>query len=245
MGITAYVVLSFFASFVGFENGSVPLVTIVGMGFGVYTMHSLGSLSSKLEEFDTHNKKLSEENKKMESSVNRFQKQNEEMKKSTDALLEENRQVKQQVDELSASVDALDSIQQKLQAYADEHHKDFHQVIGTIKGALQEQKDIVAKQQDICSQTENATKDQAKILLHTIHRQCQFMDQSMGMSPMEFQMFLGMVPQKYKAFAGELSFEGLDAGSLEGNMGLHLDKDGVINIQEFEGVVERLIDLGE
>ena len=25
-------------------------------------------------------------------------------------------------------------------------------------------------------------------------------------------MFLGMVPQKYKAFAGEVSFESLDAG---------------------------------
>ena len=34
----------------------------------------------------------------------------------------------------------------------------------------------------------------------------------MGMSPMEFQMFLGMVPQKFKDFTGELSFEGLDAG---------------------------------
>ena len=97
MGLTAYVVLFFFAGMVGFENGSVPLITIVGLGFGVYTMHSLGSLSEKLEEFDTQNKILSEENKKMEGSVNRFQEQNEAMKKSTDALQEENAQVKQQV----------------------------------------------------------------------------------------------------------------------------------------------------
>ena len=97
LGITAYVVLFFLLGCLGFDSGSLPLITIVGMGFGCFTIHSLGSLTDKLEEFDEQNAKLKKENKRLEGSVNRFQEQNEEMKKTTDALEEENKQVKLQV----------------------------------------------------------------------------------------------------------------------------------------------------
>ena len=97
LAITAYVVLFFLAGCFGFESGSLPLITIVGMGFGVFTIHSLGCLSDKLQEFDEQNAKLKKENKRLEGSVDRFQEQNEEMKKTTDALEEENKRVKLQV----------------------------------------------------------------------------------------------------------------------------------------------------
>lgn len=82
----------------------------------------------------------------------------------------------------------------------------------------------------VLDRTKAATKSQSRVLLLTIHSQCQFLDQTGGLSPQEYQMFLSMVPEKYKR-AGIVDFDELDA-----------DKDGTISVPEFQRLMDKLID---
>jgi hypothetical protein len=59
--------------------------------------------------------------------------------------------------------------------------------------------------------TKSATKSQEKVLLMQLHSQCQLLDKSIGLSPEEFQIFMTMVPEKFKK--GAITFDDLDAGS--------------------------------
>mmetsp|Transcript_8246 Transcript_8246/g.11017 ORF Transcript_8246/g.11017 Transcript_8246/m.11017 type:complete len:253 (-) Transcript_8246:23-781(-) len=233
-GFTGYVGLFFLLDWIGYSNPFNSLITIVGMSFGVFLVHSLGSLSERLEEFDKQNKQLEETNGKLSANVDQFRTQNEKMKETTDGLEEQNTQFKQRVEELGASLSGLDDVRQSLEDYAQKTGTDLQEVIGTIKTTLQEQNEVVEQQKELVTQTEKAQREQEKVLLLSIHSQCQYMDQSHGMSPMEFEMFKNMIPEKYKKFSGHLSFDEIDA-----------DKDGTISTEEFSKVIEKLIDLAE
>mmetsp|Transcript_28869 Transcript_28869/g.80730 ORF Transcript_28869/g.80730 Transcript_28869/m.80730 type:complete len:257 (+) Transcript_28869:89-859(+) len=221
--VLAYMALNFLLGFLAIGLPMNELAALLGMAFAIYQIHLLGSLTEKLEKFD-------KENKRLENSVNAFQEQNKELKHTADALAGEVEKFKGEVNRLSETVSSLESVRETIEAYAEKNNADLGSIIDSMNATLEAQREVVAEQKVVLGEQKQAAKMQARVLLNTIFNQTQFMDQSMGMSPSEFQAFMSMVPSQYKQDKSGIDFEHLDS-----------DADGNINVGEFQAVVERLL----
>lgn len=221
--MTIYMACNFFAGFVGFSLLYVTTLAVASNGFAWYQIHLLGSLSERLEKFDA-------ENKRLEESVNNFKEQNAKLKQVSDRLAEENDRFEEELGNMKNTLDGLETVRQTLEAYASKNNQDLGNVIKSLNDTLNEQKAVVKKQSLLLDQTKEATRSQEKILLLQLQAQCQFLDQQAGMSPQEYQMFLSMIPAKFKKSTAGLAFDKVDK-----------DGDGIISTQEFNILVEELV----
>merc|ERR1711879_742950 len=100
----------------------------------------------------------------------------------------------------NTTLQGLETVKQTLETYAAQSQSDLGAVIQSLNDTLNEQKACVEKQTVLLDQTKEATRSQEKILLMQLHSQCQFLDQQMGMSEQEFNMFVNMIPAKLRNY---------------------------------------------
>jgi predicted RNase H-like nuclease (RuvC/YqgF family) len=216
-------IANFVAGFLGMSLLYVGVLSVVGHAFAWYQIHLLGSLTERLEKFDA-------ENKRLEDSVNNFKEQNAKLKKVGDRLAEENEQFEAELTQMHSTLAGLETVQKTLETYAAENQSDLGEVIQSLNDTLAEQKQCVQKQSELLDQTKEATRSQEKILLMQLQSQCQFLDQSMGMTEQEYGMFLSMIPAKFKKTPAGMAFERVDR-----------DGDGIVNVEEFHLLVDELV----
>eukprot|EP00008_Paramoeba_atlantica_P009141 CAMPEP_0201480798 /NCGR_PEP_ID=MMETSP0151_2-20130828/5207_1 /ASSEMBLY_ACC=CAM_ASM_000257 /TAXON_ID=200890 /ORGANISM="Paramoeba atlantica, Strain 621/1 / CCAP 1560/9" /LENGTH=210 /DNA_ID=CAMNT_0047862767 /DNA_START=212 /DNA_END=844 /DNA_ORIENTATION=- len=205
------------------------VIGVAALSFCCYQVYLLTALSERLEDYAKQNKALKETNVKLTQNVDTFMKQNADLKRITDELAQENGKFKGQVDNLGSTLKNLEVVSQTIEAFGAETQGDLSSILTNLKETLDGQKEVVKKQEGILSTTEQATNSQEKMLLMTLHQQCQFLDKSMGLSREEFQTFLTMIPEKFRQ--GDVSFDSLDA-----------NKDGTIDVTEFQGIVNQLVE---
>ena len=128
------------------------------------------------------------------------------------------------------TLQGLETVRLTLETYAKENQADLGKVIKSLNDTLDEQKQCVKKQSALLDQTKEATRSQEKILLMQLQAQCQFLDQKEGMSRAEFNMFVNMIPSKFKKTSVGLEFNKIDT-----------DGDGTISNEEFFILVDQLI----
>ena len=221
--LTVYLSANFIAGFMGITLFYSSFLSVIGVAFAWYQIHLLGSLTERLEKFDAENTRLHE-------SVENFKEQNAKLKTVSDRLAEENQQFENELTQMHKTLEGLETVKQTLETYAEENQKDLGAVINSLNDTLQEQKNVVRKQSELLDQTKEATRSQEKILLMQLQSQCQFLDQEMGMTQQEYQMFLNMIPAKFKNSPAGLAFDMVDK-----------DKNGRITMEEFNQLVERLV----
>merc|ERR1712137_659289 len=228
--LSVYMTANFLMGFLGLSLFYVGILSVVGHAFAWYQIHLLGSLSERLEQFDMENKKLRETTEKLKGSLDTFQEQNGKLKAVSDRLAEENEQFHSQVDSLSQTVTSLEGVRDMIEQYSKENHAQFADVVNNLNDTLQQQKDAVKKQHELLDQTKEATNTQERVLLMQLHAQCQFLDHEAGMSSNEYQMFLNMIPARYRKTAAGKKFDDVDK-----------NHDGIIDADEFSSLIEELV----
>ena len=174
--------------------------------------------------------KFTEENTKLSENVSTFQEQNNKLKDLSDQLHEENDKFSQELKSMRSTLQGLETVKQTLETYAKENMQDLGNVINSLNETLDEQRNCVKKQSALLKQAKAVTSSQEKILLMQLQSQCQFMDGQMDMSHQEFEMFVHMIPAKFRNTPVGLEFDSIDA-----------DKDGKISMREFHDLVDKLV----
>eukprot|EP01012_Entosiphon_sulcatum_P015384 TRINITY_DN20355_c0_g1_i1.p2 TRINITY_DN20355_c0_g1~~TRINITY_DN20355_c0_g1_i1.p2 ORF type:complete len:296 (-),score=87.88 TRINITY_DN20355_c0_g1_i1:122-1009(-) len=208
---------------------SVTLWAVAAFGFTWWQLRLQGSLGERLESFKAQNDRLKGENDKLEGSVGELRQQNVQLKGTSDALAREAAVLQGNVGQLREGVDALDETRKRLEEYAAKTGQDLSRVIGQLKDTLSQQQQVVEQQADLVAQHRRAQEQQDRVLLHQLQAQVQFLDQKVGLSQQEFDVFVSMLPQRYGPLLAGRSFGSFDA-----------DKDGCISPTEFQLLVDDL-----
>jgi len=189
-------------------------------------------VSEKLDKFDSENKKLNDNVGKLNEIKESYKQNNKELSEKVDSLHKETDELAQQLTKLRTSIAELDDVRIAMEKFAQESQKDCSSVLNSLKNALSEQRTLLDEQQSVVNKTKKATREQEKIMLLQLQSQVQFMDQSSGMSKMEYEMFVSMLPATFKKAYDIVrpSFESLDE-----------NKDGTIDVFEFQKLVDQLV----
>jgi len=196
-------------------------------------IHHLGSISEKLEKFDNENKKLNDNVGKLNDIKESYKQNNKELSEKVDQLHQETDELTLQLTKLRTSISELDDVRIAMEKFAQDNQKDCSSVLDSLKKSLSEQRTLLDEQQSVVNKTKHATREQEKIMLLQLQSQVQFMDQSSGMSKMEYDMFVSMLPSTFRKAYDIVrpSFESLDE-----------NKDGTIDVNEFQKLVDQLVE---
>uniref|UniRef100_A0A7S4KXN1 EF-hand domain-containing protein n=1 Tax=Paramoeba aestuarina TaxID=180227 RepID=A0A7S4KXN1_9EUKA len=228
IGVTIYLAFCYVLSLIGLTPPMTSVAGVAGLLFCCYQVFLLASLSERLEEYKKQNKILEKNNKKLTENVDSFTQQNVELKKVTDNLNAENERFKGELAHLSGTLSNLEVVKETIENFGEEEKNDLGDVLAGLQGTIEEQKEVVQRQEGILKSTEEATNTQEKALLLTLQSQCQFIDKNMGMSREEFDTFINMLPDKFKS-------HGFDFAALDKDGSGHLD------VGEFQSLIDDLV----
>jgi len=207
------------------------LVTIVLAGIKI---HTLGSIGEKFEQFDNENKKLKENNDKLDGILKNYQESNKQLAERKNQMDTEVEELRKKVDVLQTSISSLEDVSKAMEAFARENNVNMGDILHNLRDALTQQRSLLDQQQQVIDKTKAAVREQERVMLLQLQSQVQFMDQSSGMSKMEYEMFVNMLPQAFRESHAKLSksFDELD-----------INRDGTIDVAEFQSYVNQLIDI--
>jgi len=202
-------------------------------GLAAYKIHLLSALTERLDELEKNNKRLDESTKKLTGQNESFMKNNEELKSTIDSLGSQSGNLTNQIDKLQQTITDLETVRTTMETFAKDNNKDLGNVIDNLSKAITDQKGLLVDQTSILSKTREATKNQERMMLLQLQSQLQFQDQQAGLSRTEYDQFLTLLPDVFQPAIKKhnVTFESLDKNG-----------DGVLDFQEFQVVINKLLD---
>eukprot|EP01126_Amoeba_proteus_P031401 TRINITY_DN3081_c0_g1_i1.p1 TRINITY_DN3081_c0_g1~~TRINITY_DN3081_c0_g1_i1.p1 ORF type:complete len:173 (-),score=29.12 TRINITY_DN3081_c0_g1_i1:217-735(-) len=166
---------------------------------------------------------------KLAENVRQVTEQVAQLTTTTGILQEEHSRLSDNLNALGETVNSLQEVENALKTYAQKAQTNLGEVIGSVKGIVARQNETLKLQENLLSKTQETMKTQDKLILYQLNAQLSMQDNQLGLSPQEYSFFLSNLPASYKSVSLK-RFEELDK-----------NKDGVIDITEFQNIVDELI----
>eukprot|EP00995_Heteronema_vittatum_P009939 NODE_532_length_1316_cov_213.509866_g384_i0.p2 GENE.NODE_532_length_1316_cov_213.509866_g384_i0~~NODE_532_length_1316_cov_213.509866_g384_i0.p2 ORF type:complete len:334 (-),score=95.95 NODE_532_length_1316_cov_213.509866_g384_i0:230-1231(-) len=215
-----------FIPFVGIEWAKYGhLIAAATSLFALFRIRLLGRLRELLDKFEAENNKLA-------SSNALYQENNLQLKRHVDNMATENDELEAQIKQLNATVTDLNGVKDVLTQFAAENNQNLATALASLNNTLADQRKVLADQEDVLKKTRQAQRSQERLMLQQLQGQVQFFDQQAGISPDEYEVFMGLVPQVYATrLRATSTFATWDK-----------NKDRSIDVSEFNDILIRLLD---